>query len=331
MGTKYSSQSASSYNSSPPADDASTAASNRIYWATIKTKLADVLKTFIEAVNSQLTTALDTSSRAITSSDTAVAGDHDRVIQANTSTVIVTLSDAATMAAGYMVGVHNNSAGNITIARATGGDTINGSAKNITLGAQQRASFRVNAAANGYIAENANPLLMDATDASKQAVWDLSGITTATRRTLTLPDATGTVALTSGQAAAATQAELEAASLTTVYASPGRQHFHPGHPKAWALITPNTTVTASYPSAGVSVVRNSAGSYTITHGLTFSSANYAVIVCAEHASQAVVAVVNTRSATQFGLLFFNMGADGAPTGSTPADPVKFTYCIFGDL
>ena len=35
-----------------------------------------------------------------------------------------------------------------------------------------------------------------------------------------------------GGASAATQAEMEAASITTAYSSPGRQHFHPGANKA---------------------------------------------------------------------------------------------------
>jgi hypothetical protein len=36
---------------------------------------------------------------------------------------------------------------------------------------------------------------------------------------------------------AATQAEQEAASSTTVAVTPGRQHFHPSSPKAWGTVT----------------------------------------------------------------------------------------------
>ena len=54
---QYSSQSANGYNSSPPADDGSEVASNQILWATIKTKLADVLKTFVEAVDAAVLAA----------------------------------------------------------------------------------------------------------------------------------------------------------------------------------------------------------------------------------------------------------------------------------
>ena len=53
----YTSQSSSGYNASPPADDGSVVASNQVLWATIKTKLADVLKTFAEAINSAVLSA----------------------------------------------------------------------------------------------------------------------------------------------------------------------------------------------------------------------------------------------------------------------------------
>jgi hypothetical protein len=83
MGQKYSSQSSSGYNSSPPADDGSTTAANKITWAGIKSKLTDVLKTFIEAVNSQLVTALDTSMSTTSVNYTTLAGDHLKPIEAS--------------------------------------------------------------------------------------------------------------------------------------------------------------------------------------------------------------------------------------------------------
>jgi len=49
MGAKYTTQAATGYNSSPPADDGSQTASNLITWAGIKTKLADPVKTLSDA------------------------------------------------------------------------------------------------------------------------------------------------------------------------------------------------------------------------------------------------------------------------------------------
>jgi hypothetical protein len=278
VGTKYSSQSAVGYNSSPPSDDGSTAATNRIFWATIKTKLADSIKTLAEGINSSLVSALDTSCRSVAADDTAVAGDHDRVIQVTTASSSITLSDAATMAAGYMVSVHNASSGNVTVKRS-GSDTINGASKNIVLSPQQQATFRVNTAANGYLLEGSTPLLLDATDPSKQAKFSLSGITTATVRTITVPDADVTIA------AAATQAELETGSSTTVYTSPGRQQFHASAAKAWASydsVPATPTLDASYNVS--SLTDNGVGDITANFTTAFSSTNYSVVTGSRTAS-----------------------------------------------
>ena len=53
----YTSQSISGYNSSPPSDDGSQTEANRVKWSTIKTKLADAIKTLSENINSALVTA----------------------------------------------------------------------------------------------------------------------------------------------------------------------------------------------------------------------------------------------------------------------------------
>lgn len=154
MGTKYSSVSVSGYNSSPPADDGSTSASNQVTWANIKTKLPDPLNTAIAAINSGLVTAFDYSARSISTSDSALAGDHMKTIEiASTvsSVVTVTLSDAASMAAGYSVSVCNRSNYDATITRATASDVIDNTASSVTLPSKQSAGYKVNASLNGYL------------------------------------------------------------------------------------------------------------------------------------------------------------------------------------
>jgi hypothetical protein len=152
LGTKYSSQSTSGYNSSPPVDDGTASEANKVKWSTIKTKLADVLKTFGEAINSALVTALDQSCRTVAASDSAAATDHNRAIQVTTSSVTITLADATTMAAGYIVSVANQSSGNISIALATATDTIDG-VTNTTqvIHSKEVRRYIVNTAATGYI------------------------------------------------------------------------------------------------------------------------------------------------------------------------------------
>jgi len=79
---------------------------------------------------------------------------------------------------------------------------------------------------------------------------------------------------------AATQAEQETATSTTVTVTPGRQQYHPSAAKVWAIFDGRTTGTNA-PTAGynvTSVTRNSTGNYTINLTTAFSSANYVVMV-----------------------------------------------------
>jgi hypothetical protein len=161
MGAKYTTNASSGYNSSPPADDGSQVASNLVKWSTQKTKLTDPLKTFIEEVNTDLVAAFDYAVRQISTSDSLVAGDHMRAVEiAPTATtgVTVTLADAATMTNIYRVFIKNSSPHQQTIARATGGDTIDGTAANITIPSKAAYCFTTNNAASGYLIVAGYPL-----------------------------------------------------------------------------------------------------------------------------------------------------------------------------
>lgn len=157
MGTKYTTTAVSGYNASPPADDGSQVASNQVLWSTIKTKLPDPIKTALESINSKLVTALDTSITLTSTTYNTLAGDHAKTIQIASTTspaVTINLGDAATMAAGYYVTINNQSAYTATVGRVTSGDTINGAAANVTIAAGGAATFKVNSAANGYLADS---------------------------------------------------------------------------------------------------------------------------------------------------------------------------------
>jgi hypothetical protein len=165
LGTKYSSQSTSGYNSSPPVDDGTASEANKVKWSTIKTKLADVLKTFGEAINTALVTVLDTSPRAITASDSAASTDHWKTIQVNTASVVVTLADATTMAAGYIVNVANQSSGSVTVGLATSTNTIDGVTNTTQLiGPKEVREYIVNATATGYITKSNRVSINDLTE-----------------------------------------------------------------------------------------------------------------------------------------------------------------------
>ena len=160
MGTKYGSGVAiSGYNASPPPDDASTGSDNQLEWGKHISKIGNPLKTAVEAINTALTTTLDQSARSTSSTTTAIATDHNRTIEiASTVTAAITisLSDAATMAEGYVVNVHNLSAVQYTLARVTAGDLINGVASNVPIAAYSTIKAWVNAAENGYLVSQQN-------------------------------------------------------------------------------------------------------------------------------------------------------------------------------
>jgi len=76
-------------------------------------------------------------------------------------------------------------------------------------------------------------------------------------------------------AVTATQANMEAASATDVFVPPGRQHFHPGHPKAGGNL--NGTGTPAFRSGDYgmgAVTDNGTGLYTVAFDTAFADTNY---------------------------------------------------------
>ncbi len=119
----------------------------------------------------------------------------------------------------------------------------------------------------------------------------------------------------------AAQADQETGTSVVKVVTPGAQQYHPSAAKAWGFITTPTTVSAGYPGSGVSVVNGSVGHYTVTHGVTFSSTNYSVVITT---SNSYVCAISAKTATTFSIVFDNLvGSD--------VDPVNFNYVIYGDL
>jgi len=125
-------------------------------------------------------------------------------------------------------------------------------------------------------------------------------------------------------AAAATQAEEEAASSTSVYASPGRQHFHPGHPKCWAFVTYSAgtpTLTSNYNIT--SITDTGVGLLTVTIATDFSSANWAALLNVRADSTTTPA---TRYASHAAGSILLVVLDGPST----VDPESFSFMGLGD-
>lgn len=160
MGTKFSSLSASGYNSVPPADDGTVSEANKGKWSTIKTKLADPVKTLVDSAIAALVTHFDNGPRALTSNTTLGASDYGKIIQVSGSSVTLTLTDAATLTAGWWCDIRNTDASNtVALGRATGADTLNGVAANGVILPGTSLRVFVIAAATGFYTDTFNRAL----------------------------------------------------------------------------------------------------------------------------------------------------------------------------
>jgi hypothetical protein len=188
MGSKYSTVSVSGYNATPPSDDGSQTASNQVKWDTHKSKLGDPLKTAIEAIDTALVAFTNFSGRSVTDSATTAATDHMKTIEIASTTSsgkTISLMDASTAAAGYIVSVKNLSAYQQTIGRVTTANGIDGVAANKKILPNEFLAFKVNAAADGYFTLNNNKNVITPLDLG--AVGDGStDDTTAIRNTMAL-------------------------------------------------------------------------------------------------------------------------------------------------
>jgi len=145
-------------------------------------------------------------------------------------------------------------------------------------------------------------------------------------RTITLPNATGTAALTSDLPAAATQAEQETGTSTTVYVSPGRQKNHASAAKAWGIVTfsGGSTPTLGASSYGVTSITDSGlGVTTINLSTAFSSAVYCPIVTSLAGTGNLDANVGTMLAGSFVV-------NGRNSSSGAATDFDFSFVVFGD-
>lgn len=189
MGLKYATVAISGYNAAPPPDDASTGADNQLKWSKHKTKIGDPLKTAIEAINTALIATLDESCRAVSDSDTTLDTDHNKTIQiisTISASITISLGDAASMAAGYVVTVANQSNVACVVDRATATDTIDGATSSVTIAALEAITFITNSSANGYIIRSKNGIVNLAAGLSQVLVPSSGGTGVANNNASTI-------------------------------------------------------------------------------------------------------------------------------------------------
>lgn len=125
-------------------------------------------------------------------------------------------------------------------------------------------------------------------------------------------------------AGSATQAQQEGASLTTVFTSPGRQHFHPSACKQWCNFDGTPTLASpSYNTTSVTDV--GVGRWTVTIATDFSSDVYSVVTSAESTSND--RITGTRSNAAGTYDFIAVISDGT---ANEAGLVSVSAAAFGD-
>ena len=163
------------------------------------------------------------------------------------------------------------------------------------------------------------------TDNSKDYVASVSGAITS-GHVATFADTLGTVQDGGALPSAATNAQMEAGSSTSVYSSPSNVYLQPALPKAWVIFQGQSTngacvIVASFNVSGVSRTAN--GGYSIqTSGITLSS-GFAVPT----ADQSLDLYGKGSSASganpNFPIQFSNRGAGGS------LDPTDGFVSIYG--
>jgi hypothetical protein len=112
-------------------------------------------------------------------------------------------------------------------------------------------------------------------------------------------------------AATAAQSDMETGSSTALIVTPGRQHFHPGHPKASAKFNSSGVVARSFNVA--SVTDNGTGSWSPQIATDFSDADYDIEPGVLNAT-GLLCQVNSQAAGSFGFSAFTLA--GAASDGT---------------
>jgi hypothetical protein len=130
---------------------------------------------------------------------------------------------------------------------------------------------------------------------------------------------------TPASATAATQAQMEAASSNTVFATPLNTNFSPGVAKAWLKCDAAGAIQVSHNIT--SITDDGTGLVTVTIATDFSSAEYAILLTAQAAqgNQRTLQVSNNTipTAGAFTLISFN-------DGGTLFDATHYFAACFGD-
>lgn len=221
----YAKPTISNYNDDAPIDDGSATVANKVKWSKVKDELSDPLKNYADAINNAVESAflqlLFSDHDIKTTTFTPSATTDDGKLFVCTAALTCNLPVAADATEGYTIGILNLSAGTIT-ADGNAAELINGAATYTTTADYELVILLCTGTAwyAAKIASSNSPVtvkdslftIQDNSDTTKQVQFQASGVTTATTRTLTVPDANTTIV---GTDATQTLSNKTLASTTT--------------------------------------------------------------------------------------------------------------------
>jgi hypothetical protein len=140
--------------------------------------------------------------------------------------------------------------------------------------------------------------------------------------TMLLTNGSGTLSWSTLTGVAASQAEQETGTSTTVAVTPGRQHFHASACKGWIKADAAGGIGASYNVS--SIVDDATGQITVNWDTDLSSSNYTVVWGYLDASAHLIGRVTSQLAGSTTLISINL----TPTA---ADPTNHYIAVFGDI
>ncbi len=140
MANPFTPPSISGYNSGPPPDDGTSGADNTVTWSKHKTKLADPIKSALEATWTAITSAFGKviGGAGVTATGvnyTVQSSDQGKLIRATAGSITITTPAAGTVGAPFVFMVINDGGSDITL-DGNASETINGETT-LTLADQQ--------------------------------------------------------------------------------------------------------------------------------------------------------------------------------------------------
>lgn len=132
--------------------------------------------------------------------------------------------------------------------------------------------------------------------------------------------------------AVATRAEMEGGTSTDKIVTPGRQHYHPGHPKCWCKCGVTGNILASYNMT--SVTDTGAGRATFNIATDFATSDWACQATVERSSTSLTVTnlkfCNIRNATPAAGSIEIEVYDGTATTAVQEDPTSYHMVGLGD-